>query len=77
MEDALERNPIRIKIKVQPPAQFKVPPQVKNNEAMSPVSNRAVSSDESIYIDPPALPVEYTYGCCLESPSTPAHLQEV
>ena len=65
MEDDMKENPFRIKIKVQPSAQFMVPPKVKNNEAMlSPVPNSAESSDESIYLDPPALPVEFTYGCC-------------
>ena len=75
MEDDMKENPLRIKIKVKPSAQFMVPPKVKNNEAISPVPNSAVSSDESIYLDPPALPVEFTYGCFLESPSTPAQLQ--
>ena len=36
MEDDMKENPFRIKIKVQPSAQFMVPPKVKNNEAMSP-----------------------------------------
>jgi len=70
MEDDKKENPFRIKIKVQPSAQFTVPPKVKNNEAiMSPVPNSAESSDESIYLETPALPVEFTYGCCLESPA--------
>ena len=36
MEDDMKENPFRITIKVQPSAQFMVPPKVKNNEAMSP-----------------------------------------
>jgi len=36
MEDDMKENPFRIKIKVQPSAQFMVPPKVKNSEAMSP-----------------------------------------
>ena len=75
MEDDMKENPFRIKIKVQPTAQYMVPPKVKNNEAMSPVPIIAVSSDESIYLDPPALPVEFTYGCCLESPSAQLQAQ--
>ncbi|KAL3765873.1 hypothetical protein ACHAW5_002106 [Stephanodiscus triporus] len=59
--DDMEEYDIPIKIKVRPPAKFKVSSE---ENFFEPVSSTVALSDESVFLEPPtpALPVEYTYG---------------